>query len=343
MGPAVNNMIHAGTHIEHPTDMQTLRPLPGPLIDLSIADEQRKLVGVARWPDARFNKESSPENQDYGRWFHALTVEGGERIAQGQVQSFRQLWDFMGRARHARAEESSPAQSGPGAVHRAAGSAAFSSSYPRDTNVGTITPFTGPYAYLVPRARAVATSVEPNVMAQTLMADESHADLPEDFMSYETVQARETLGNREVPLTKLRMAKYPEDFDHPIASEKYTEDGRLKTMALAFSFEHTNANEIQPIMNHVEGLFQEIVGQPHSRESLLTALGNVHWWMAHAMPDKRGSAAKTELCVRALANAHGVELPPFERGVIPDLEAFVCSRSEFVDSYAAMFDKASSA
>jgi len=94
-------------------------------------------------------------------------------------------------------------------------------------------------------------------------------------------------------------------------------------------------------MNHVEGLFQEIVRQPHSRGQLLAALGNVHWWMAHAMPDKRGSAAKTELCVRALANAHGVELPPFGRGVIPDLEAFVSPRSEFVASYAAMFDKAS--
>jgi len=58
------------------------------------------------------------------------------------------------------------------------------------------------------------------------------------------------------------------------------------------------------------------------------------------MPDKRGSAAKTELCVRALANAHGVELPPFGRGVIPDLEAFVRSRTEFVASYAAMFDTA---
>jgi hypothetical protein len=64
----------------------------------------------------------------------------------------------------------------------------------------------------------------------------------------------------------------------------------------------------------------------------------MHWWLAHAMPDLRGSAAKTELGMRAVAAAHGMDLPPFRRGVIPDLEAFVTQRNAFSEGYPALFE-----
>ncbi len=53
------------------------------------------------------------------------------------------------------------------------------------------------------------------------------------------------------------------------------------------------------------------------------------------MPDTRGSAAKAELCVRSLAQARGMDLPPFKPGFVPDLEAMVRPRADHVNGYAS--------
>ncbi len=78
--------------------------------------------------------------------------------------------------------------------------------------------------------------------------------------------------------------------------------------------------------------------RPRTREELLPRLGELHWWMAHAMPDGRGSAAKTEMGMRAIALAHGIALPPFRRGIVPDLEAFMQDMETFSQGYADMLE-----
>ncbi|KPW29860.1 hypothetical protein ALO59_02558 [Pseudomonas amygdali pv. mellea] len=60
--------------------------------------------------------------------------------------------------------------------------------------------------------------------------------------------------------------------------------------------------------------------------------------MAHAMPDQRGSAAKTELCVRSIAQARGMDLPPMMLGIVPDLEALTMPLKDFVKSYEGFFE-----
>ena len=57
------------------------------------------------------------------------------------------------------------------------------------------------------------------------------------------------------------------------------------------------------------------------------------------MPDVRGSAAKAELCVRSLAQARGMDLPPFKQSVVPGLEAMTRSREDFVGRYAESFSR----
>lgn len=61
------------------------------------------------------------------------------------------------------------------------------------------------------------------------------------------------------------------------------------------------------------------------------------------MPDERGSAAKSELTVRALARTVGLTLPPFKQGVLPDLEAFVTSQEGYRNHYGRLFERPPSA
>jgi hypothetical protein len=60
--------------------------------------------------------------------------------------------------------------------------------------------------------------------------------------------------------------------------------------------------------------------------------------LAQTIFDLRGSSAKSELFIRSLAVASGVELPPFKRGFVPDLESFVLSIDEFVKNYSGSFE-----
>jgi avirulence protein len=64
---------------------------------------------------------------------------------------------------------------------------------------------------------------------------------------------------------------------------------------------------------------------------------SIHYLLAHAMLDKLGSAAKSELFIRALAVAAGFELRPFKVGYVPDLEAFMSSHDDFVRDYRYAF------
>ncbi len=93
------------------------------------------------------------------------------------------------------------------------------------------------------------------------------------------------------------------------------------------------------IMEHAESLFSRVLKPSIPHAEALATLGELHGWLSHAMPDTRGSAAKTELCVRSLAQARGMDLPPFKPGFVPDLEAMIQPRAEYVDGYAGAFSR----
>ncbi len=67
-------------------------------------------------------------------------------------------------------------------------------------------------------------------------------------------------------------------------------------------------------------------------------LAEIHWMLAHAVPAGSDSAACSERALRAIASATGAELPPFRKGVIPDLEAFVTPLDQFKKNYASLFE-----
>ncbi|PPV07585.1 putative type III effector protein XopAH [Xanthomonas bromi] len=328
LAPGMQGLDHMFTSVSPPIR----HALPGPGAESKLSPTQVALTGVARWPDPRVNQESTPANQRYGRRFHSTAREGGARLASGQIQTFRQLWDFAGAARHSWATQQTAQTAGPGNP-KLGNAQPFAAGYPRQTDVGT--PLTKHYAYMRPRVRQLPLVRKAN----DLVADTGQP-MPDGFMAHDVFEMVGELNGEKIGLTQLGLAVNPDDFHHPRARQgRERHDGRIETSAFPFFIQHTSCELVQPIMNHVEHLFGDLVARPHDPAELMPALGNLHWWMAHAMPDPRGSAAKTELAIRALANAHGVELPPFARGNVPDLEAFVTDRESFSARYADLFER----
>ncbi|MFS8428029.1 hypothetical protein EIQ28_07350 [Xanthomonas campestris pv. plantaginis] len=327
LAPSTQGLDHMFTCVSPPIR----NALPGPVAESKLSPTQIALTGVARWPDPRVNQESTPENQQYGRRFCSTAREGGARIASGQIQTFRQLWDFSGAARHSWATQQTAQPGGPGKP-KDGDAQPFAAGYPRQTNVTT--PLTPHYAYLQQRARQL-----PLVRQANGLAADAGQTMHDGFMAHDVFEMVGELNGEKIPLTQLRLAVNPDDFLHPLAQQgRAGHQGSVEAGAFPFCIQHTPFELVQPIMNHVENLFGELIARRHDPAELMPALGNLHWWMAHAMPDRRGSAAKTELAIRALANAHGVELPPFAQGNVPDLEAFVTDRESFNARYANLFE-----
>lgn len=293
-----------------PADRTAPSRLPGPPVS-TLTDKQLGLVGVARWPDPQYNKEDHPDNRAYGLRFYATAQEAACRIADGQITNFRQLWDFAGAARQQWQETNTATfqnlNSDPPAL--------FGTGYPRQNQASAhpLTALNGMYQYVADR-----------------MLSKIHAgQVPEKWVEHDpesgsfTYTAHVELNGRSVGLTQLVLNTLPQD-------------GEQEAVSYAL---HTLAGRVPKAINHVEQIVGELLrNPPQDRAELMHTLGDIHWWMAHAMPDPRGSAAKTEISVRALAGALGVELPPFRHGVVADLEAFMSSQEEFSKGYAQMFE-----
>lgn len=301
--------------------------LPGLPESSRLSDRQIELIGVARWPAAEHNLEDDPSNRQYGHRFHATARDAADRIANGQITSWRQLWHFASAARHSWALQG-------GNQGEALNARRFAGGYPRDEpEYGTR--MTGKYEYVAQQVWRMRRELPVQTNGLIHLIRQNH-DVPDDFMSHRVLEANDKINDTPIKLTKLLVPNGDgSDFMTPIAGE-FQEQHFLP--AYPCVIEHTDPELVQPITNHVEHLFEELMGSLPAEDQAIRQLGGIHWWMAHAMPDARGSAAKTELCIRAMAGAMGMELPPFEHGVIPDLEAFMTDRETYADNYVNLFE-----
>lgn len=292
----------------------------GPPRKSGLSETQVRLIGVARWPDPQYNQEDSVISHWYGGRFHRDVRHAASRIASGQIANFRQLWTFASDARYEWAK-----------IRNDDERLDFASKYPRAHKA--MTPLDWRYEYLAKRLDSEQRS------GQRRMAIEGgvFSDISDpDFAAHRVFQAKDMLGGQEIELTTLRIAVNPSDFD-----DEDVQDFREKSpcpRAFPAAIQHTAPENIAPVMNHVESIFGDLVRTPRPPAKLMEALADVHWWMSHAMPDSRGSAAKTEMAVRAMAAAHGIELPPFKHGIVPDMEAFATDRASFRATYVQMFE-----
>ncbi|POP72872.1 XopAH/AvrB family type III secretion system effector [Pseudomonas syringae] len=269
---------------------------------------QQAFIGVARWPDSHFNRDDAPHQMEYGQSFYNKSRELGESVASGQIGSFQELWS---EARDWRASR--------------AGADADVFLSPRDPNSYReyATPLAEQYSYIK------------NKFANR---KDGEVGSPADFLpKSKTFRITGKIDGEKIPLTRITVSK---DLHADRMADPYP---RLRNQGLGDLGEpnlmsHTNSEFVPQIMSHVENLHQSATDASVSDSHALKTLAEMHWWMAHAMPDKRGSAAKTELCVRSIAQARGMDLPPMRLGIVPDLEALTMPLKDFVKSYEGFFE-----
>lgn len=307
-------------HTKVLTSPESPRDLPGPPKEPRLTERHQRLIGVARWPDARFNQENSPGNQAYGLDFFKNVRNAGELIADRKINSFRELWHHSAEWRASKDTSDSPISD-------------FAPSCPRGRVA--ITPLGGQYQYFRERiAKSRGTCRDP--VLHGIRAN------------VESFQQVGQIGAESIPLTcvKILRSLMFELGGHriqtldPEAARGLKAYRDLQYGGVADCLAHTDPKYIDRAIEHVETLFTKMTSCREPQEEKLKTLGEIHWWMANAMPDPRGSAAKAEFCVRSLACANGIELPPFKHGILPDLEAMDprVSCADFVARYEQMFE-----
>lgn len=262
---------------------------------------------MARWPDAH-NRENEPDQQEYGRTFWRATREAGARISEGRVSTYRQLWS---EARDWRSRNAGRQAKGFD-TERGSG------------HQGTLTPLEGVYGYVRDRYSARTDgAVQESVVSGAAPS--------------RRYQLTDEIGGRPISLTSIVLSADPQadrndSYYTGLRDAGFSEDGE------PFHIDHTAPSEIPRIMDHAETLYSKALDTSVPDRQALRTMGELHWWVANAMPDDRGSAAKTEFTVRSIAQSRGMDLPPFQRGVVPDLEAMTTPRAEFVEKYSGLFD-----
>jgi avirulence protein len=145
-------------------------------------------------------------------------------------------------------------------------------------------------------------------------------------------QRQINLGNEEIGLTL--MAAYTAPNGSPITIH----DPEQNNLPATGRMVHTRAEHIPALLGRAQELFTELTTQSLAKDDQMMRLGEMHWLLAQAMPDRRGSAAKSEMVVRSLAHALGHDLPPLRDGVSLDIEAFFADPILFQLDYADYFE-----
>jgi hypothetical protein len=178
----------------------------------------------------------------------------------------------------------------------------------------------------------------------------AQSDVVEDRISFSTVVQ---LKGQDIHLTELRTVV--DESGKPLHNQ-WAMDANLdmgdtsptltdKELIAGGYMHHTKHSHLVLIEQALQEQLQSYgasvqthLGNSTRRSSVLTQLANMHYLLAHAMFDQRGSAAKSELLIRGLAVAAGFELPPFKAGFVPDLHAFTHTLEQFIPHYLHSFD-----
>ncbi|MEB0046712.1 MULTISPECIES: XopAH/AvrB family type III secretion system effector [unclassified Pseudomonas] len=270
---------------------------------------QQALVGVARWPDPHFNQDDVPQQMEYGQSFYNKSRALGAEIATANIGSFHALWNEAREWRGSRA-----------------GLDADKFLSPRNPNAYRqyATPLAEQYDY---------------IKYKFAHRKDGEMERGADFLPKQQVfRFSGEIDGERIPLTRLSIST---DHHANRMAEPYVglRNRRLRDLGEPNLMSHTSAEYVPQIMQHVETLYAQATDATVSDARALKTLAEIHWWMAHAMPDKRGSAAKTELCVRSIAQARGMDLAPMKHGIVPDLEALTLPLKDFVKKYEGFLER----
>ncbi|MGQ5274043.1 XopAH/AvrB family type III secretion system effector [Xanthomonas arboricola pv. corylina] len=265
-----------------------------------LSTEERAMIGVARWPDPRFDTSGAPANVAYGHRFADAVDQAALQLNEGELKSFADLWRF---ARYWRSNQEGATSD-------------FGQSRSPSTG-SSMTPVTDRYEFLADRVKQA-----------------NAAEVSNHFMGRSDIQQVKLLQHVEIEGKMIRLTEIRLPY---LAESSFTELADIGGMIRPL-ISHVPASRIPTLLNEVDRSFA-VLRKTLRLEDRMQILGKMHWLLAHAMPDVRGSAAKAEMCIRAIGTSLGLTMPPFRHGVIPDLEAFVVPMEDFSKGYSALFER----
>jgi hypothetical protein len=101
---------------------------------------------------------------------------------------------------------------------------------------------------------------------------------------------------------------------------------------------HTSRSHIKPILEHTETLFKQLGRITYSRQEVIDKIAEIHWWLAHAMPFQRGSAAIIDAATKALFYAADIYPGNWKPGIVPDIKAFHTDLDTFIQNYSSYME-----
>lgn len=109
---------------------------------------------------------------------------------------------------------------------------------------------------------------------------------------------------------------------------------QLKFMLGNFIFLHTPVDTVPKIMDKINVIFDKIMKEPHATSANVKKIAEIAWYLAHAMPCLRGSAATTEILTRVIMKKIGLPLVPYEGEMPMDFEALLePNKKSFIERF----------
>lgn len=103
---------------------------------------------------------------------------------------------------------------------------------------------------------------------------------------------------------------------------------------------HTGSEHLPELLSHADSLYSKIKKDRSS--NLNTTIDNIaelHWLLCQAAPFDRGSAGIADLITKSLFEAKRIQVSPWKKSIVPDLEALTTPLEIFKSRYASFFQK----
>jgi avirulence protein len=303
---------------------------------------QQTLIGVARWPNLK--PDMDIDQRKYGLAFSNKSLELATEIKDGKIEDIHQLWGKSREWRSSMCPDGDPAADS----HKTA----------RPTVTSDIPSYTPiyhdlKYGFMGKKVKDVVEGMvnrevdgmnvrktpskdEPTVtsyhLAATLKLDEDGpVELTKVEITFDSKHEKFHKGLRQSAFSNQLPSRQPNSEE--IRAHFNTAENKMI---------HTDPKHVPALMKRADEVFQEVKRADATPNDRMRGLAEVHWLLTQAMPDARGSAAKSEMVVRSMAAAIDMELPPFKDGKVPDLEAFMMPLDQFKKEYPNLLEKAGS-
>ena len=160
------------------------------------------------------------------------------------------------------------------------------------------------------------------IIDKPLKFGSSNSELYEAFSTdYTTYITKEKLypNQKSIELTRIRVVG----------------KGKNKKIYLV----HTDPKNSKLIIKKCNELLSTILkaGDINKKE-LINSVAEIHWWLAHAMPLKRGSAGAIDALTKSIFMAKGYKTSVWKNKISPDLEAMTSTLKEFKANYINLFE-----